>query len=359
VDRLQTIGMRTGLIRPVLMLLASAGVAVGCHRAVSGGQSGDEGNLQASPSSNLGSPPLQPPFCRWQISYGPESRASGASCVWNGEPFSWNGEPTPAGPYQCDCPDATRSQVSDAKNCEDALVRGCQIDLNAPTQCASVLSEDGVCWPVRGSAGDWRCRCTSDGPLVSVHDEDCQEAWQRACSPSCSDDSGKCELSTNSSGHTCECTDGNIAEWPGVLGCSEVLQLSCIPECKGSRGACSRRFDGFECTCDEQVTSQFVDHGQAYGNCDLALEIACGFPPAGESCGEEDWNGATCTADGQGGWSCNCTTPPNCEPLRPNERAGTRGPIPGEENVPAPPAGVLDRPRSCVAAFNALCGCPR
>lgn len=355
--------MRVGVFGLGLTLVALSVAAVSCRTGASGGQSGDEGNLQSSPSSGVGTPPVVAPFCRWQVSYGPESRArtSTAVCSLNDRSVAWSGGPTPPGEYGCDCPDATRALVPDAENCEDALVRGCQVDLNAPEECAPEVSDGGFCWPVRGSAGDWRCRCTTDGPLVSVHDDDCQEAWQRTCSKGCSDASGSCQLSTNGSGHTCECADGNVAEWPGVLLCSDLLWMSCTPECKGSRGACSRRFDGFQCACGAegaQVASAFVGHEQAYANCDLALEVACGFPLAGESCYEEDWNGAGCTADGQGGWSCHCTSTPNCEPRYPNERPGFLAPLPGEENLPTPPAGLLERPRSCYAAYNAICGCP-
>ena len=356
-------------MRTLWFALAAMGscmaVLLGGCRESTGGQSGDEGTDRVQPPTGSGGTVLVP-GCKRLEAYGPDGPGRLYLCRSQDDRYAsgeiaWTGGPsTPPGPYECDCPDQRGVTIADAESCDDALLRACRFDPEGPVACApaSAPERGGVCWPVLGAPGNWRCNCSTGADLVPVENATCEEAWFRACSSTCSTAFGDCELSAGGSEYTCGCSDGSMAVWPVAVDCMQSLDLGCRSECEGSRGTCSRRYDGFQCNCGGSGDSPtFVGHDQAYGDCDLALEVACGAPPVGESCSPEDWQGARCVADGAGAWACTCAESSSC--LRPMQGLSVphRALFPGEENLPPPPAGLLERPRSCISALESVCGC--
>lgn len=192
--------MRTALHWFGLTTLLLPAAVVGC-RAVEGGQSGDEGSSHSQPPSGLAVPATATPYCRHNVSYGPQGPSEHYLCksldvrYRNGEVRWTPGDPAP-GPYSCDCPTGSQD-VPDAATCEEAMVLGCGLNLQAPQDCFAQLDPSAsvsVCWPVLGSPGDWRCQCEPDAPLMTVAQEmNCQSAVIAACSSTCPDATKDCE----------------------------------------------------------------------------------------------------------------------------------------------------------------------
>jgi hypothetical protein len=333
----------------------------GCTE-MDGGQSGDEGT--AANQSGVGVN-VEPPFCRREWWYGPTGPHASYLCksmderYRNGE-LSWTGRaPTPEGPYQCSCAGVT-AVVADANSCDDAIATACSIDLNAPQSCTPDEAQGGSCWPVLGKSNSWQCQCTNDGPLTAIEEQSCEGAWARGCSPSCEDTTGSCDaLSSGAPGIGCQCSDGSRADWPGIFVCTDLLRASCVPECVGTRGTCFRRLDGFECGCTSPQglsAPSLIGHDRAYGDCNLALEVACGVPPQGETCHDEELGGTSCSADGQGSWTCDCKDDTSeCPPTSVIVKEGRVSWLPVDQQPPTPPPGLLERPRTCVEAARAMC----
>jgi hypothetical protein len=117
---------------------------------------------------------------------------------------------------------------------------------------------------------------------------------------------------------------------------------------------------------DAEGASGFVSDDEAYGLCALALGLACGFPPAGESCEEIEDGGVrlACVADGQGNWDCECPVP-ECSEVESADVEGAAESDLGEGTTtengarPAePPPELVGRPLTCWDAIWHYCGCP-
>jgi hypothetical protein len=290
-------------------LLVAMGLALGCP-----GGEGAPGTLIVEPSL--------PPLCGTTEDYGPNTgRSIRTSCIFQGE-FdgsnpSWKpGEPTPAGPYQCHCASVSGAQnVFDAVNCEDALLRGCGIDPAQPPVmgCSERYYDDHYCWPVRDNPSLWSCRCAPWDELVQVPANSCREAAAEHCR-SCTSPRGRCTRAP----------------------------------------AQSNGPEEFDCTCADG--SALHIGSEAEGDCSLALVQSCGVPPAGEHCEDANYGGGvSCTADGQGDWSCDCPRFEQCRAMY--ARQHPIPPPPGTPDAgPFPPAGHRN-PSSCGEALYTYCEC--
>jgi hypothetical protein len=341
--------------------LCCALMALSACPAMEGGQTGDEGSDRTQSSSGTVDGDVFP-YCHRNV-YGPEGQRQAGTCRTTDERYlagelRWTPEqPTPAGPYECSCDDVRadteeRVEISDALDCDDAMTRSCGPD-TTPQSCGiNNAGSSAQCWAIPDSVGSWQCRCSADQSYFPVTAQDCVSAVFSSCPTTCASPVGQCESLSSGPGYSCTCSDGSTPNWPGVLDCSDALDAGCIPKCEDSRGSCSWRLDGYQCSCApagaSEPTAQFVSHDRDYGNCGLALDLGCGVLPAGESCG-------ACTADGRGGWSCNCPDP--CPSLEPNTTPAMVGALPGQDKIPAPPADLLNQPHSCNEAYKLLCGC--
>lgn len=346
-----------------------------CCTAQQGGQNGDEGNDQTSQFQ--GNADLtRTPYCSRAVLYGPDGPGQNVDCHYESPLPGWReGDPTPAGSYdcQCDLPLGPHIAVDNANDCESALAATCDVDLEGPMHCSATSGgiEPYRCWPVQGIVGSWRCKCSEDSPLVALEETSCERAVLSACAATCADDTGDCRLQSSEQAEfdcncaaggswlgapaeashlaACEdllastvCDDGPSIGPPGGENvCERVLWQACTPKCENGAGQCTLRQEGFECRCDsgdstvsEAPTLVRVGIDQVGSDCETALGIACGFPPAGESCMDIDQGQWSCTTDGQGGWSCDCPT--LCDP---SELTG----------IPAP--------SSCSEAIATYCSC--
>jgi hypothetical protein len=299
--------------RPLVLggsLLLALGLALGCP-------AGEE-----APGTLIVEPTL-PPSCGATEDYGPNSgRRIDSVCLF-GDEFdrvrpSWTpGEPTPPGFYQCHCASISGAQnVFDAANCEDALLRGCGIDPAQPplVGCSERDYGNDYCWPIRDDPSHWSCRCAPWEELVQVPANSCQEAAAEHCR-SCASPRGQCTRAP----------------------------------------AQSNGPDEFDCDCEDGSASHIGR--QADGDCGFALVLSCGLPPAGEHCEDANYGGGvSCTADGQGDWSCDCPRFAECQP-----KYALRHPILPDltgtpDAVPAPPTGHRT-PSSCGEAVYTYCEC--
>lgn len=309
-------------LREAFLLALSLTCVAGC----AGKETGDEGHETNLPSSEVAEngtdepEPSEPeeapsgevpaPYCEFYDYLEPGSPRY--SCNY-GEAsldfINWRpGDATPAGPYRCQCAGEPYQEVTDAEDCVDAMATACGVD---PTveQCFERSSGKGLCEADTTDEENWRCRCDSDGSVEDIDAASCDLAVFSTCGPpSCTDATGACEKLDDQVGYACQCADGTTATWPGAFDCAAALS-HCSPACESTRGACSRRYEGFDCSCTEANESQpiFVGNDAAYGVCLFAVEIACGAPPLGEQCEEQDEHATViCTADGDGGWDCTC-----------------------------------------------------
>lgn len=340
-----------------------------------GGQSGDEGgNRTHEISRSGGDTPV--PNCRRLESDGPDGPRRDFVCRHDQPDVSWNpNKPTPAGTYRCEC-DGTSIDVLDATGCDNALAEGCQLDLKAPLPCTA-REVDARCWPAPGQPDQWNCQCGASVELLAATGSVCQEVAFLACATGCNDilgqaqQLGQCAVKSDAIGYDCTCKDGLSASWAEIADCRRALTLSCLPACETSRGQCAQRSNGFDCICETESAGAsltatepvYASNDKAYGNCPLALEIACGFPVAGEACEEIEDYGVrlSCEADGNGDWNCQCPVPEGCSDnarYASGELPGAGIPLPARMPFDAPPAGLLEQPRTCRAAIGAYCGCP-
>jgi len=270
------------------------------------------------------------PGCGFLAAYGPNDERR-HRCTFRGERpvcgLSWSpDDPTPAGPYACTCnvPSSRDAvllpysvNIPDASDCEAALDAACEVDRQAPAPCS--IDYTGKCWPAENEPGRWTCQCEGSDEVHDVRNEVCTTAAFLTCTAACSDASGSCEPDRENIGYQCQCPDGEQVYWPGARACNNRL-ARCRPTaaCQTSFGRCALRPGGFGCYCPNLAAGEpgsrgnpiLVSEADAYGNCQVARELACGFPAAGSSCSEEEFVGRTetCTADGRGGWDCLCST---------------------------------------------------
>lgn len=243
----------------------------------------------------------------------------------------------------------------DAAECEAALSAGCGVGPDTPNRCSSDL---GTCFPSADGDG-FDCTC-EDGTGVVSSTPTCESALFEACAVSCNDESGRCDPASDAVGFDCTCMDGASTAWRGDWPCSGVLS-TCRPRCEATRGHCLLRPEGYDCACADG-SGMAVDLEASDGVCLLAVELACGAPPVGESCQEVEDFGRTfsCSADGEGGWDCQCPAPmeeqdPGGDADQPADQPG------GASNTVVPgPANADDklhegRPLQCEAALFRDC----
>jgi hypothetical protein len=332
------------MLRVFLIGALLAGSASSCARGAEGGQTGDEGGIEGS-TSNGG--PTPTPYCLRQESFGPDALGRFYACRAPADPDWSYGDATPPGPYECDC-NGTPITVPFAEDCVSALETNCGVDYEGPLPCSS---DSSLCWPVDGEAGSWRCQCGEGTALTPQQGASCDETLRRACVDSaCSVDDDRCEPAS-SGGFSCNC-GGERIEWPEARRCDVALS-TCRAECGSSAGSCELRPDGHRCRCadaadgDADAAERFVSLAESYGFCLHAIELACGTPPAGESC-VSDISGDSCTADGSGGWQCEPERPA-CDPSIGVSFAGRDVGLP----QPSPPSvDFASRPYSCAQALE-------
>lgn len=354
----------------LLCQLGGVSLILGCPEpsgtsSFAGGQSGDEGGGQTLPEQGAaGETPA--PYCTHTASDGPDSVSRNFACHSDTLDLSWRpGQATPPGNYRCEC-DRNVVQIEDAINCEKALETGCKIDLSAPLFCRDNGLNAG-CWPVPEEPEAWNCQCGDGAELVEAKGSECLGVVFDVCAAGCASDLGQCSTSADAVGFDCTCEDETTASWAGVRDCTRALSLSCRSVCETTSGHCNQRSNGFECACQTgdngdpamATTVEYIDHEQGYGHCPLSLEIACGYPLAGESCEEVEDYGVrlSCTADGEGDWECECPLPVDCVPTESTDAPGVAIPVPGQREIGVPPEGLLDEPRNCWQAIGAYCGC--
>lgn len=356
--------LRRALLPGLLSTVIQLALLLGCREHGSGAQPPD-----GSPGSSPALPEV--PGCDRTERDGPDSQPRPYFCFAadSGDSLlraTWRyGEPTPPGAYRCNCNGIQRNEA-EAASCEDALARACELDLDAPLACNTPF---GACWPTPGDVGGWRCRCGEGMELVEQRAESCDVAAFATCgTPECSAAAGQCTRKIAGVGYDCACTSGERVEWSGVWDCPAALS-TCEPTCGSSAASCALRPGGYACTCTEgaaggaageQVTTLITD-GESYGLCLRAAELACGPPLAGETCFEDQDEGIRCTADGSGGWDCDClgrlTHVTNACPLPEGYDVGGwgyRGGLPGGFDPGRVPDDIETRLYSC---DNALFEC--
>lgn len=287
--------------------------------ACTGGQTGDEGALPGN-STRTG-----PPSCAGAEYLGPELPQKTYTCQFVGDldadaPSPSTGAPTdtPSGPYECHCHDRAPIRVDAADDCADALRTACDVEADRPRLGCG--DGDGFCDPIAGTDDRWLCQCIEDGALYDLRGKTCEDTFTHGCAGPCTDERGTCTALPDSSGFDCVCEDGSIAHWNGVTECACGL-ASCQPACETGAGRCFARQDAFECVCGGASDVVRVPYRTGVHRvCPIALEDACGLPPAGERCEHVDTASGetmTCESDGEGDWICDCPTPPRRETFGP------------------------------------------
>lgn len=201
--------------------------------------------------------------------------------------------------FACAC--AGTDQAVRASECEAALESACGVGPTTPNACRDEL---GACHPKRDGSG-FACSC-ADGQQASVEAARCEGALFQACARPCSRGTQRCDPAEGEIGFDCACGDGHTWRWRGASTCESLL-ATCEPRCSAPQGLCTLRPDHYACTCTDG-SSGTVDFEASSGVCLVAAELSCGPVPAGESCEEIEDHGVTyrCSADGTGGWRCEC-----------------------------------------------------